>query len=167
MRGGISMITHRYAKANNKYLQDPEKPTSFIIYKDANNLYGHAMSQPLPIGDFKWMPEREIASFDVSTVTDDADTGFILEVDLEYPPELHDLHSDYLLAPEKIEISPEMLAPYQLNLKDELEYTPAKVAKLVPNLWNKRKYVIHYRNLKQYLSLGTKLTKIHRVLQFK
>ena len=169
MRGGISMITHRYAKANNKYLQDydPEKPTSFIIYKDANNLYGHAMSQPLPIGDFKWMPEREIASFDVTTVTDDADTGYILEVDLEYPPELHDLHSDYPLAPEKIEISPEMLAPYQLNLKDELEYTPAKVAKLVPNLWNKRKYVIHYRNLKQYLSLGTKLTKIHRVLQFK
>lgn len=163
------MITHRYAKANNKYLQDydPEKPTSFIIYKDANNLYGHAMSQPLPIGDFKWMPEREIASFDVTTVTDDADTGYILEVDLEYPPELHDLHSDYPLAPEKIEISPEMLAPYQLNLKDELEYTPAKVAKLVPNLWNKRKYVIHYRNLKQYLSLGTKLTKIHRVLQFK
>lgn len=60
MRGGISLITHRYAKANNKYLQDydPEKPTSFIIYKDANNLYGHAMSQPLPIRDFKWMPER-------------------------------------------------------------------------------------------------------------
>lgn len=54
------MITHRYAKAHNKYLQDydPEKPTSFIIYKDANNLYGHAMSQPLPIRDFKWMPER-------------------------------------------------------------------------------------------------------------
>lgn len=62
MRGGISMITHRYAKANNKYLQDydPEKP----IYKDANNLYGHEMSQPLPIGDFKWIPEREIASLD-------------------------------------------------------------------------------------------------------
>ena len=145
MRGGISMITHRYAKANNKYLQDydPEKPTSFIIYKDANNLYGRAMSQPLPIRDFEWMPERQIASFDVTTVTDDADTGYILEVDLEYPPELHDLHSDYPLAPEKIEISPEMLARYQLNLKDELEYTPAKVAKLVPNLWNKRKYVIH------------------------
>lgn len=103
----------------------------------------------------------------MTTVTDDADTGYILEVDLEYPPELHDLHSDYPLAPEKIEISPEMLAPYQLNLKDELEYKPAKVAKLVPSLWNKRKYVIHYRNLKQYLSLGMKLTKIHRVLQFK
>ena len=168
MRGGISMITPRYTKAINKYLQDydPEKPTSFITYKDANNLYGHAMSQPLPIGDFKWMPEREIASLDVTTVIYDADTGYILEVDLEYPPELYDLHSDYPLAPEKIEISPEMLAPYQLNLKDELEYKPSKVAKLVPNLWNKRKYVIHYRNLKQFLSLGMKLTKIHRVLQF-
>lgn len=61
MRGGISMISHRYAQANNSYLQDhdPEKPSIFIIYEDANNLYGEAMSQYLPVGDFKWMPERK------------------------------------------------------------------------------------------------------------
>ena len=104
MRGGISMISHRYTKANNKYLQDydPQKPSIDIIYKDANNLYGLAMSQPLPIGDFKWIPEREIASLDVTTVTDDAAIGYILEVDLEYPKELHVIHSDYPLVPEKI-----------------------------------------------------------------
>ena len=66
----------------------------------------------------------------------------ILEVDLEYPKELHDLHNDYPLAPEQIEVN--------------------KVEKLIPNLWNKKKYVIHYENLKQYLNLGLKLTKIHR-----
>ena len=103
MRGGISMITHRYAQANNEYLQehDPEQPTSFIIYKDANNLYGEAMIQSLPVSDFKWVDEKDLQSFDVMTVQDDADTGYFLEVDLEYPKELHDLHSDYPLAPKK------------------------------------------------------------------
>ena len=120
------------------------------------------MSQPLPVDNFEWMSEREIASQDVTTVTDEADTGYILEVDLEYPPELHDLHSDYPVAPEKMKITHEMLAPYQQNLKEKLGYKPTKAEKLVPNLWNKQKYVIHYRNLKQYLSLGMKLTKIYQ-----
>lgn len=168
-RGGISIITCRYAKANNKHLSehDPEQPIFYIIYIDANNLYGHAMIQCLPTGGFKWLSEAEMANLNVTTVDDDAETGYFLEVDLEYPQELHDLHSDYPLAPEKMQISPEMLSPYQQTLKEDLQYKPAKVEKLVPNLWNKTKYVIHYRNLKQCLSLGLKLTKIHRVLQFK
>ena len=169
MRGGISMISHRYAQANNKYLQeyDPEKPTSFITYQDSNNLYGEAMTQSLPVSDFKWVDEKDVKSFNVMTVQDDADTGYFLEVDLEYPKELHDLHSDYPLAPEKMLISHEMLSPYQQQLKEDLGYKPARVEKLVPNLWNKEKYIIHYRNLKFYLSQGLKLQKIHRVLQFK
>ena len=169
MRGGISMIVHRFAQANNQYLKDhnPEQSSSYIIYKDANNLYGLAMIQSLPVSDFKWMSDEEIESLDVMTVADDAETGYILEVDLEYPKELHDLHSDYPLAPEKMSISHEMLSPYQQKLKEELGYKPAKVEKLLPNLWNKEKYVVHYRNLKQYLSLGMKLSKIHRVLQFR
>ena len=169
MRGGISMISHRYAQANNKYLQeyDPEKPTSFITYQDSNNLYGEAMTQSLPVSDFKWVDEKDVKSFNVMTVQDDADTGYFLEVDLEYPKELHDLHSDYPLAPEKMLISHEMLSPYQQQLKENLGYKPARVEKLVPNLWNKEKYIIHYRNLKFYLAQGLKLQKIHRVLQFK
>ena len=169
MRGGISMISHRYAQTNNKYLQeyDPEKPTSFITYQDSNNLYGEAMTQSLPVSDFKWVDEKDVKSFNVMTVQDDADTGYFLEVDLEYPKELHDLHSDYPLAPEKMLISHEMLSPYQQQLKEDLGYKPARVEKLVPNLWNKEKYIIHYRNLKFYLSQGLKLQKIHRVLQFK
>ena len=104
---------------------------------------------------------------DVRLIPDDAPMGFILEVDLEYPATLHDLHSDYPLASEKMMITEEMLSPYQKQLKQDLSYKPAKVEKLVPNLWNKTKYIIHYRNLKQALSLGLKLTKIHRVLAFK
>ena len=169
MRGGISMISHRYAQANNKYLQeyDPDKPTSFITYQDSNNLYGEAMTQSLPVSDFKWVDEKDVKSFNVMTVQDDADTGYFLEVDLEYPKELHDLHSDYPLAPEKMLISHEMLSPYQQQLKEDLGYKPARVEKLVPNPWNKEKYIIHYRNLKFYLAQGLKLQKIHRVLQFK
>ena len=101
------------------------------------------------------------------TVEDDAETGYILEVDLDYPPELHDLHSDYPLAPEKMVIIPEMLSPYQHALKEELNYKPAKVEKLLPNLWDKENYVVHYRNLKFYIKQGMKLKKIYRVLQFK
>lgn len=125
------------------------------------------MTQALPVGDFKWVPERKLSSLDVMAIADDADTGYILEVDLEYPAALHDHHSDYPLVPEKIEIMHEMLSPYQQQLKTELGFHPAKVEKLVPNLWDKVKYPIHYRNLKQCLSLGMKLTKIHRVPQFK
>ena len=110
---------------------------------------------------------EDLEGFDVKSIEDDAEVGYFLEVDLEYPPELHDLHSDYPLAPEKMRISHTMLSPYQHDLKEELGYKPAQVEKLIPNLWNKEKYVIHYRNLKQCLSLGLKLTKIHRVLQFK
>ena len=166
MRGGISMISTRYAKANNPYLSDydPEKPATYIMYKDANNLYGKAMVQPLPTGDFQWV--EDISEFDVLSVAPDADIGYFLEVDLEYPPELHDVHSDYPLAPEKMEISHEMLSDYQQQLKEDLGYKPAKVEKLLPNLWDKDRYVIHYRNLQFYLAMGMKLKKIHRILQF-
>ena len=153
MRGGISMISRRYAKANNKYLEDHDKkqPSSYILYTDANNLYGHAMIQLLPTSDFKWMAEKEVPNLDVMTTEDDAETGFIMEVDLEYPPELHNLHSDYPLAPEKMVISHEMLSPYQQALKEELQYKPARVEKLLSNLWDKEKYVVHYM---QCLHLG-------------
>ena len=163
------MISHRYAEANNKYLKEynPEKPTTFVTYQDANNLYGEAMVQSLPVSDFKWLSDRELSSLNEMSVEDDADIGYFLEVDLKYPDDLHDLHSDYPLAPEKMLISHDMLSSYQQQLKEDLGYKPAKVEKLVPNLWDKTQYVIHYRNLKFYLTQGLKLQKIHRVLQFK
>ena len=165
MRGGISYIAHRHALANNKYMKnyDPEVESSYIMYLDANNLYGWAMSQSLPVGDFRWLPTED---FILDNYTDDTRKGVILEVDLEYPEELHNLHNDYPLAPEKILVSDHMLSPYCKDLKDSENISSGRVHKLVPNLMNKEKYVLHYRNLQQYLSLGMKLKKVHRVLEF-
>ncbi|XP_048590202.1 uncharacterized protein LOC125573620 [Nematostella vectensis] len=168
VRGGISIISNRYAKANNPYVPGylASLDTNYITYLDANNLYGWAMSQPLPKSDFAWLSEQEIRDFDVMGVADDSEEGFILDVDLEYPKELHDQHSDYPLAPEKRKVSADMLSPYCQQLNEELHLGGALVPKLVPNLQYKSRYILHYRNLKMYLNLGTKLTKIHRVLGF-
>ena len=114
LRGGISMISNRLSKANNPYVSDfnPNNDTSYIMYLDANNLYGWAMLQPLPTGDFDWMTQEEIDRLDVKAVPDDGEDGYILEVDLEYPPDLHNIHNDYPLAPERIKVSRDMLSPY-------------------------------------------------------
>ena len=171
MCGGISYIAHRHAVANNKYIKNynPEVESSYIMYLDANNLYGWAMSQSLPVGDFKWLDPSEYEDpedFILDNYTDDTRKGVILEVDLEYPEELHHLYNDYPLAPEKILVSDHMLSPYCKGLKDSENISSGRVHKLVPNLMTKDKYVLHYRNLQQYLSLGMKLKKVHRVLEF-
>ena len=166
MRGGISTITHRYAQANNKYMKnyDPQKESSHIIYSDANNLYGCAMIQKLPTGDFRWVPSPEYINLD--SYDENSDKGLILEVDLEYPKELHDLHNDYPLAPEKITVGEEMLSDYCQRIQSREGIKVGQMEKLIPNLRDKEKYVLHYRNLQLYLSLGLKLKKIHRALEF-
>ena len=95
------------------------------------------------------------------------DIGYILEVNLKYPDELHVLHNDYALAPEKRAIPYDMLSDYCKKIADEYEIKVADVKKLIPNLGNKTNYVLYYKNLQLYLSLGMKLTKVHRVLKFK
>ena len=90
------------------------------------------MSQYLPVGDFKWVSEKDVQTLDVMRVDDEADIGYMLEVDLEYPSEHHDLHSDYPLAPEKMVLPHDMLSPYQRELKKELEYKSAKVGNWCP-----------------------------------
>ena len=142
IRGGVSMISNRYGKANNKYMGESFIDTmisTYIMFLDANNLYGWAMSKPLPTHGFKWMKVDELETWELYPC--------ILEVDLEYPKNLHDLHNDYPLAPEQIVVN--------------------KVSKLIPNLGDKKKYVLHYENLKQYLKLGLKLTHIHSGIKFK
>ena len=172
LRGGISYIAHRYARANNKYLPDynPELDDSYLMYLDANNLYGWAMCKRLPTGNFKWLnnlPEtsEEIEPF-LNKYTEDSDRGIILEVDLEYPKELHDLHNEYPCAPEKKIITDELLSDYARIIKEEHSVSSGKVPKLVTTLNDKEKYVSHYRNLQLYLSLGIRIKKIHRVLEF-
>ena len=163
------MISTRYAKANNPYIEnyDPSKPTTYLIYLHGNNLYAWAMEQFLPIGGFRFVsPYTKFPLYSIyqilNTIPDDAPKGYIFEVDLEYPQHLHDNHSDYPLAPEILEISRNMYSPLQ---KAKFPTEPVQL-KITPNLRNKTRYIVHYRNLKMYVRLGMKIKKIHRVLEF-
>ena len=168
LRGGISYIANRYGKANNKYMKDykKDKPSKYIMYLDANNLYGWAMSQYLPTGGFKWLKQNKIDNLDLKKYNKENKKGIILEVDLEYPEKLHDLHNDYPLAPEKVKVTDNMLSNYCKKIADKYNISTGLVYKLIPTLSKKEKYVLHYRNLQLYIDLGLKLTKIHRVLEF-
>ena len=154
IRGGITHISKRYTEANNKYMKNynPEKESKFSQYLDANNLYGWAMSQNLPTHGFKWM--KNITVEKVDEILEKANhsmlnygrKGYIFEVDLEYPPHLWDLHNDYPLAPEKMIVN--------------------GVEKLICHFKPRKNYVVHYRNLRQYLEMGMRITAVHRGISF-
>nr|DAC81386.1 TPA_asm: PolB [Parasteatoda house spider adintovirus] len=171
VRGGVSMISNRYARANNKYMTggyDANVPSSYIIYLDKNNLYGTAMMSHLPTKDFRWSENLELSADDILNMSDEQEEGMIIEVDLEYPTEIHDLHSDLPVAPEQLKVSSDMLSPYSQRVASELSVSdPSNVSKLIPNLRDKNRYVLHYRNLKLYLKLGLKMKKIYKILLFK
>lgn len=151
IRGGICLCSNRYAKANNKYMtkHDPSKSSSYITYIDCNNLYGYSMCQALPISDFRLLDSREIESLDIMNISNDAKYGYILEVDLEYSDKLHSFHNDYPFCAENF------VAP------------GGKTSKLIPNLYDKYRYVIHYVYLKTCLKHGLILKKIHRGIVFR
>ena len=162
MRGGISYISKGSCviTCSNKS----------IMFWDANNLYGWAMNQLLPYSNLKFMTKNEISKFCLGSISENSPIGYILEVDLEYfeyCKELHDSHNDYPLCPEKLEISSNMLSKYCSDIANKYEIKAGGVKELVPNLRDKIKYIVHYRNLQYYLSLGIKLVKVHRILKFK
>ena len=169
MRGGISYINKRYSEANNENCPnyDNEKPKRYINYLDMNNLYGYAMSQYLPYADFRWVKNIDKIKKKLVSIKSNSSNGYTLEVDVEYPQELHDIHNDYPLAPAKIDIPKEWLSKYCLRIANAHNITTGTVKNLVPNLMNTNNYVVHYRNLQQCLELGMKLKKIHRILKFK
>ena len=154
IRGGMTHISKRYSEANNKYMKDynPDKSSKFIQYLDANNLYGWAMSQSLPTGGFKWITNltkekvMEILEKTNSSMNNMGKKGYIFEVDLEYPKELWKSHNDYPLAPEKIKVG--------------------GVEKLISHFKLRKNYVIHYRNLRQCLELGLRITAVYRGISF-
>ncbi|XP_025261979.1 uncharacterized protein LOC112637159 [Camponotus floridanus] len=145
IRGGLSQCSNRYARANNKYMSayDPSRPSIYLMYLDINSLYGWAMCQPLPYERFEWVDDLE--SLDVMSVTEDSTVGYILEVDLDYPADAHD--ADLPFCPTR-------------------DKPPGKrQSKLLATLYDKRRYVTHYRNLQQCVRHG-RLTRIHRALRF-
>ena len=147
-RGGVSVISHKYAKANNKYLPDYDatKDPFYLIQLDCNNLYGKSMSEQLPSGNFKWIENKVDESFIMSYQSENNEKGYVIEVDLEYPQHLHDAHNDYPLASEHLVIN--------------------DMKKLSPNFSDKTNYVVHIRNLQYYLSKGMILKNVHRVIEF-
>ncbi len=142
--------------------------TNYLLYVDANNLYGYAMSQYMPCKDFEWIAPSEELIEQILSTPKDSDIGYILEADLEY--EDRETTQKFPLAPEPYVAKVEDLSPYQLNLlpKDK-DGNPKllKVPKLVCNLKDKKEYVVHYSNLQFYLSKGLKLTNVHKILRFK
>ena len=150
IRGGITQSVHRWAAANNPYMgseYDPSCPTKYLQYLD--NLYGWAMSQPLPTGGFHWVEfdEGKDLKYIVNELAKCEDRGYQQEVDVAYPRKLHDYHNDL----------PFMCAKMKIN----------GVEKLVPNLYYKRKYVVHIKALKQAIDHGLVLERIHRAIKFK
>ena len=168
MRGGISYIANRYGEENNKYMKEynPEKLGKYIHYLDANNVYGWATSQCLSTGGFKWLTPKQLDKIMSKTILPDNEEGYIFEVYLDYSQELHEMHNDYPLAAENMKVTPDMLSPYFKNIQEQFGITIGQVAKLIPTLSSQKNYVLHYRNLQLYLSLGLKLDKVHRVLEF-
>ena len=168
-RGGMCCISHKHATANNPLLTDsydPSKPNSYIIYLDMNNLYGIAMCEPLLEKDFNFLPDDQIINFDVHTIPDDSPIGYILEVDIDYPSHLHDMHSDFPLCPQALVVNPNKLSPYTKSLANKLDIKPSKCNKLISNLHSKERYALHYKNMKLYTRLGMVVTKIHRIISF-
>jgi hypothetical protein len=169
IRGGVSNITTRYARANNQYMTsyDSSKPSSYIIYLDANNLYGWAMSMPMPTGGFGWLQPGEFEHLDWLAQVEDQPQGYFIECDLDYPAELHERHNDYPLAPERLNLQVQMLSEQQVELLTHYKMPHSSWnLKLVPNLLPKHNYIVHYLNLQFYLAHGMKLLKVHRVLHF-
>ena len=137
IRGGISQAIQRYSSANNKCMQnfDPDHISSYLMYVDVNNLYGWAMSKNVPINNFKWDNNLEDFTTDfIKNYDEDSDTGYLLEVDLEYPKELHEAHRD-------------------------LPFLPIKKNKLLTTLEDKENYFVHIYALKQALLHGLILKK--------
>ena len=150
IRGGIYREIYRYAKANNKYMKtyDKNKESSFLISNDANNLYGFAMCKKLPVGNFKWIDDLSVFTEDfIKNYDEKDDTGYLYVVDVEYPKNLHMLHSNLPFLPERMKIN--------------------NCAKFACNVEDKENYPIHVLALKQALNHGLKLTKVHSVIEFR
>ena len=168
IRGGVASINQRYAEANNKYMGDkfdPSKESSYILYLDMNNLYGYSMSDSLPVGGFEWVPQDDIETLldNLLNLSPHSDIGYVMEVDLAYPSNLHDLHSSLPLAPEKLSIPFSELSTYCQSFPGPY----VSSTKLIPNLRNKERYITHYRNLQLYVQLGMTVTRVHRVVKFR
>ena len=149
IRGGVTQAVKRYARANNKYIKDlynPDEESIYLQYVDANNLYGWAMVQNLPTHGFLWKDTEDFTPEKIDELVKKDKRGYLLEVDVKYPKELHENHNELPFLTERMKIG--------------------RVEKLVPNFTDKNGYVVHIKALNQALKHGLKLNKVHRVIEF-
>ena len=174
LRGGMCQCATRKSEANNPYMgeeYDETKETSYISYLDANNLYGLAMCQKLPYKDIKFVNKLDDFTEEEITNYTNGDEGYIFDVDLEYPKELHDKHIDYPLAPEIMKVKADMLSNTQREIYKAYhqgkEAKDEQTNKLILNVMDKSNYVLHISALQFYLKQGLKIKKKNRVISFK
>ena len=172
IRGGMTFVNQHKATINSPELQEtynPDEPLHELLYVDANNLYGNALSMPLPISDFQWLTQKECSELDFENIDLEGDVGYLLEVDLLYPPTVQDKSEDLPFAPEAGKVDSDCLTEFQKQLYDELY--PNKqycgFPKLLLTHGEKKNYVVHGMLLKFYLSQGMVLQKVHNALQFR
>ena len=168
IRGGVSVASSHYCKANNKYMKDfdPNERSSFIFYGDVTNLYGHCLSQKLPISNFKWADFNREELLDTAAIYnhDKESIGYLVEVDIDINDDLHQFFSDFPPIAERIEINNQIISPWTKLLLGDRPHIATE--KLAPNLYNKRNYICHIANLQFYLKLGCQLKAVHKVLSF-
>ena len=154
-----------------KKVGDNEDLKRHLVFLDVNNLYGRAMCYLLPTSDYMWVPEKDIANLDFSSMSLEQETGFICEVTLAYPQEIHEKTATFVLAPENKTLFYKDLSPHSQKIRRAIDgKKKAKLyhaTKMYADFRKREKYVLHYASLKLYLSLGMVLEKCHRVLSFK
>lgn len=158
-RGGLSFINTRHVKIENDATEE-------VAFLDANNLYGFSQMCKLPLNNFRWLSQTEIDRFDFSQ-NFDGHKGYFVECDLHYPKSLHEKHANYPLAAEILEVHYEHLSPYSKRAvfltEGKKKY---KDVKLMTTFFDRTNYICHIKNLVMYMSLGLKLLKIHKILEF-
>src|SRR5690606_20522972 len=181
LRGGISMISRRYSKANNKYMNElynPNEESSYIIMMDMNNLYGRAMIDYLPIGNFYYVKEEKIKEYNKNIdkyinkllkIKENNKYGYFICCDIEIKPELHDYLNDYSIVVNKDigEYSPLMeyiIESNKIYHKTKFNFKPTKM--LIPTLKNQKNYLCHYRMLQFMINHGIILKKLHYIVRF-
>ena len=149
-RSRITQAVCRYFQSNNKYMDkkyDKTKKSLCLQYYDANSLYSWAMTQKLPVDCFEWEKPSKFTSDFIKNYDGKSSTDYVFDVDIDYPKNLHDLHSDLLFLPQRMKIN--------------------KYDKLICNLYDKNNYVVHTSLLKQTLNHGLIFKKVHKVISFK
>jgi len=169
IRGGVCFIAQRHSQANNKDIEDydPLSPSVYISLLDANNLYGYAMQKYLPQCNFEWVTDTIFLTSEfILNHPDDANIGYVLEVDLDYPASLHDKHSCYPMVAHQQKIEESMLSPHAEHLRELLNVQNLGPKKLLTTLYDKKKYIVHYTMLKLYIKHGLKLRTVHKAVKF-